>query len=538
MTCITMDTFLQMDRMMSYQELRLHGLLETPYHGASVHFVSHEWLSVHHPDPSSVHLRRLQAVFRQICAGDARELFTDKDWSLVTQGTWATDGEWMTNGRSNEEHIRVPLAEAEAALVDHVRSGLIWLDFASIPQLGSSTDALNEHLRSAKLAARSIPHYLGRSTFFWVVAPRARHEDLDKDCGFSSWRQRGWCRLEEWANVLSETPMVPLIVTDAPTISTYEMVHFMLESIGKDERASCMGNFSCCARGHSMEELLPPKTRKASSKITRTPCDKTHVADVLSKMYRSKLKSQLVFAPYMGYLLCSLGHTLCAGVTSKGTCNFMTGDEEESEEYFRVKFGLRAHQKHGGTDLLQAAVWCHHHAMMRKALDRESATSKNSSGQTALDVAVMSGNVEAAQVLLETGDFASVLDLPSIVGSTAVQFAAENGHVGIVELLVTHQASVNIGMPEGPLAGRTALHSASAKWQAECCRVLLEHRASINAPDEQGVTALELASVDRPMLIGNQDLNARRHTLRVLLKQTRRSMSTGELGDSVDSYHQ
>ena len=86
MACMTLRTFLGLDSFLSYGELKKRGFMVSPGKELAVHFVSHEWLSVEHPDPSSVQLRRLQQVFRQILDGDSAELFSDDDWNTFSQG--------------------------------------------------------------------------------------------------------------------------------------------------------------------------------------------------------------------------------------------------------------------------------------------------------------------------------------------------------------------------------------------------------------------------------------------------------------------
>lgn len=512
MMCMKMSTFLQLDRLISHGELRSRSLLFKPWPQASVHFVSHEWLSSTHPDPSSVHLRRLQEIFRDISAGNVRKLFTDKDWSTIKQGRWSRLVQpW------GDEQVRTHVSEASLQRsVDH---GLIWIDFASVPQV-VDLDGAFQYGRCSKLAIRSIPNYMNRSNFFWVLAPAAEHADSSAS-GFSSWRQRGWCRAEEWANILGKKPLIPFIVTDEPMISTYDMAPFMIESMNKPERAPCRGAFSCCKNGHSVEKMLPALRKSTSLNGTRIPCDKLEIVDMLSKMYRAKLRAHLVFDPYVGYLLCSLGHTLCSGVDAKASPNFMAA-ETDTVELFSAKFGLQAHAKHGGANLLQAAIWCHHHAMVWQVLGSEEASFQNVFGHNALDVAVVSGNLEAARALLDTNEIGpEALDLYSVHGVTPLQFAARHGHADLVELLLTRRASVDLRTQGTPHDGRSALHLASSKWQAECCRVLVERRASVNLCDARGISPLELASLDRPMLVGCQEPLAQSRTLRVLLKQAR-----------------
>ena len=92
MQCISMDSFLRMDRIVSHGELEKRGLLMVPESHMLVHLISHEWLS------SSVQPRRMQGVFRQIIDGRGRSLFME-DWISFSEGCSAT---WTKNTRNLE----------------------------------------------------------------------------------------------------------------------------------------------------------------------------------------------------------------------------------------------------------------------------------------------------------------------------------------------------------------------------------------------------------------------------------------------------
>ena len=61
--------------------------------------------------------------------------------------------------------------------------------------------SLGEDSHAQLRAIGSIPYYIERSTYFLVVAPRAEHRETGARCDLESWRGRGWCRLEEAANL-------------------------------------------------------------------------------------------------------------------------------------------------------------------------------------------------------------------------------------------------------------------------------------------------------------------------------------------------
>ena len=246
MACMTVRTFLELDIFPPYGELKKRGLLVSPGTEIKVHFTSHEWLSTKHPDPSSVQLRLLQEVFRQILAGDGADLSIEDDWRTISQGVSAFWTSQFSDGEGSAQVDKVTLL----SFAQDVEEGVVWLDFSSIPQMIDVQDAdtaeLLQHEMKQALAVQSSPYYLERNNYFWVLTPDAVHEHRKDICGFASWRGRSWCRLEEWANFLSKRCLMPFVVTDAPKISTNSVASFMADNLHKPARIPCMGEFSFC----------------------------------------------------------------------------------------------------------------------------------------------------------------------------------------------------------------------------------------------------------------------------------------------------
>ena len=51
-------------------------------------------------------------------------------------------------------------------------------------------------IKNLQLAVDSIPAYVERSSLLLVLVPVCMHVDRQEMCNYSTWRQRGWCRLE------------------------------------------------------------------------------------------------------------------------------------------------------------------------------------------------------------------------------------------------------------------------------------------------------------------------------------------------------
>ena len=103
-------------------------------------------------------------------------------------------------------------------------------------------------------------------------------------------------------------------------------------------------------------------------------------------------------------------------------------------------------------DLLQVAVICHNE-MVRKllALRRPGAPwHRTDLGSTAFSVCCLSGNVEAARMLCDTGEISlDLMSSPNELGASPIHLAAGSGHVELVELILTHRGEG--GLAEGQL---------------------------------------------------------------------------------------
>ena len=75
-------------------------------------------------------------------------------------------------------------------------------------------------IEDLKAAVDSIPAYVERCSMMWVLVPPVAHSNLtDTICDFSSWRRRGWCRMEFAACKLSCGPDMPLMVSSGITLT-------------------------------------------------------------------------------------------------------------------------------------------------------------------------------------------------------------------------------------------------------------------------------------------------------------------------------
>jgi ankyrin repeat protein len=107
------------------------------------------------------------------------------------------------------------------------------------------------------------------------------------------------------------------------------------------------------------------------------------------------------------------------------------------------------------------------------------------SGETAMILALREESERVLPVLL--ADPAIDLEATAVNGNTALMMAAFKSNAAAVKLLIAKGARVN-------RTGWNALHYAAAAGSADIVRILVEHKADINAPSPSGLTALMLAA--------------------------------------------
>jgi len=132
--------------------------------------------------------------------------------------------------------------------------------------------------------------------------------------------------------------------------------------------------------------------------------------------------------------------------------------------------------------------------------------SPNTDGQTALMVVAKTGQVEAARVLLKKG--AKVNAVEKWRGQTALMWAVAQGHTAMVKELVANGADVNVrsivndwdrqvtGEPRAvyrPAGGLTPLLFAAREGCVDCVDLLVNAGADINYADPEAITPLLMA---------------------------------------------
>ena len=212
---------LQLDAWQPHQQLLSDALLvrvtKEVAKSTTIVFVSHQWTSFSHPDPTGAQLLALQGALSKLLGG---ELTVRADSVLKLVYNY---------------HRETGPAEWKQLL----ESGCVWLDFVSMPQpiAGESTHqrASSDHRLAAdgdpsstvvsdlRNAVASIPSYVERCSMMWAFVPSVPHTDLEGSifCDFHSWCRRGWCRMELAAATLARQDIPVVVVSCGSTAPQY-----------------------------------------------------------------------------------------------------------------------------------------------------------------------------------------------------------------------------------------------------------------------------------------------------------------------------
>ncbi|CAE7246569.1 Alpha-latrotoxin-Lt1a [Symbiodinium microadriaticum] len=177
----------------SHGALKEKDLLHEWYPGMFVIFVSHQWLSSVHPDPSGHQVQVLQQALRGIIDGTMQV-----HESLIA--------------RSDDKNLSAKTREC-------IADGFIFFDWFAIPQITARKHGVNEETTKsdAALAVQSIPAYVELSNLFIALVPELTHKDSSEPVNYSSWLSRGWCRAELWCRLLSNKFDTSVVVVYTPT---------------------------------------------------------------------------------------------------------------------------------------------------------------------------------------------------------------------------------------------------------------------------------------------------------------------------------
>ena len=162
-----------------HEELKAAGMLVEWQDGmGDVIFCSHTWLRWTHPDSEMREkFLLLTGLLRKIQAGKL-DIYPEAGASMILPKA--------------SKRLRITAANLKRSLAD----GYVFFDYMSIPQ---------QDVEAQQRAVISLGSYVSASSYFFVLAGPWRHENGSIRDDFA-WNDRGWCRMELTANMLSPTP--------------------------------------------------------------------------------------------------------------------------------------------------------------------------------------------------------------------------------------------------------------------------------------------------------------------------------------------
>ena len=161
MFTLPLRAFLEMRELRKHEILLTSGALRK-FHSrmGKAMFISHQWLTANHPDPSGQQFQVLQKALRNLISGRS-----------VVSVPPAIE-------------IAIGRSKCPKATDFQAQELFLWYDYFSCPQ-GEGWAATG----SRQLAIASIPTYVERCFFFVILCPAVSHED-GKALGHSTWAGR------------------------------------------------------------------------------------------------------------------------------------------------------------------------------------------------------------------------------------------------------------------------------------------------------------------------------------------------------------
>lgn len=210
MYTLHVDKLIALDRLQPHQCLLANSLL-TEYTEDVVEaatFVSHQWAGFQHPDPEGKQLAVLKKAILNL---------------------------QQRRARVHSDDISVMLGFGKKYAPDEILKLLrsyVWLDYISVPQITGTMAAhvKREHFRQA---LDSFPAYVQLSRFFVVLAPAVQHTDLPNTMlSYSSWKTRGWCRVERAARAFADGETSMLLITNDSVIVSVGVQDYLFDQPG------------------------------------------------------------------------------------------------------------------------------------------------------------------------------------------------------------------------------------------------------------------------------------------------------------------
>lgn len=442
-----------------------------PVHGMVV-FWSHQWLGRPHPDPENVQLKCMQGLLKKIASG-------------ASIGSLFADSKHTVSASDVSQQLGISEYELTSSLDESVH----WMDYFSVPQDVTST--------KQREAILSIAAFAASAHLMIVLCPPKGHWDSQKHCDLTSWRRRGWCRLELLSMAWTHEGF-PVVICSSP-----DQLRFATElSLKKMDAQSAPGRgaLTCCEMNH---------TRNGKS----WPCDKNHFSEIITKLHSVRVEAVRIrngFSLQWRWAV-AMGPIVFSGLTKMAQGQAGLSNQTQFLEEYHL--GLDELDEVGNTVLHWASfvgnvkcvqqlvsnagrtciIHCRNREEMHADIHQYSLLAGG--GVTPLMLAAERGFGDVLQVLL---DAKSNVNLAATYGATSLNLAATRGHSTCVDILLMHSADINTQLNEqagffGHCMGFTPLHAAAIGGQLDIVKQLMNYRADPDARSRFGATPLHCA---------------------------------------------
>lgn len=507
LTAMPVKEFMGLKKLQSYQECLAKGLTtQTIPEHAAVLFCSHQWLSFEHPDPQGIQLRDMQHILKTIIDGDVLDIMDPEAWRALAEGGYKIKQNGHLSPTASMQ-LGTPFQHSQLTVegfTELIQNAYIWWDFFSVPQNighekeqgeaevdntlsdGSQRLVTVDNPDSPQVRAiRSIPHYIERASFFFVIAPPALHADTGEVCDLETWRGRGWCRLEECANYLSITTMSPIFLTGEKQVHVQHLEDYWIHVANTREGAVGCGKFTCCAMNH--------KRRLDDGTEEVVLCDKGHCMEVVEKMWRhKKAHGEKIENLNVTAFTATCSSTLFAtGPGSDWHVGPLLGHISDPREQVAALQSALSPMKRVLGSVAQVGCTAPVQELLRLG---EALEELDILGRSPLHNACIHGNVDMVRFMLEHAGARRhvIANLANKhTGVTPLVRAAQQGHTAVVQQLLDAGADTSCQRVD---TGDSALHCAAAMGRHECVRLLLEANANACMLNHKGQTALDLAA--------------------------------------------
>lgn len=474
MYVIQAEDLLKLNCLIPHEEAVRRGLIR-PVNEATdkmIIFWSHQWLGRDYPDPEDRQLKCMQSIVNKASSFSG--------FQAIIAGSEHT---------KSASDIEQQLGMSKADFIQAMGKSVHWVDYLSIPQDPSRTD-------EQTLAINCIPAYTAKSRLMIVLCPPSEHAVTGESCELSTWRKRGWCRLELMSMTWTH-PRFPVMIAESP-----DSLRIGAELMPKKMNASqsaCNGEFTCCQGGH-MRQGSPVQ------------CDKHiiySVLDRLHRMYVSNVKAEVGEGLKWRWAK-SLRHVVLAGTLQAEEVVLNSSLSKFLDDY---SLSIGSLDEAGNTPLHWAAYVGNFESVC-ELLSHESAAnlldSRNraemhpdihqysliaGAGVTPLMLAAERGFSNIVLALLVAGAEVNAL---ATFGATALNLAATRGYTDCVSILLEREADVTTQLNSqstffGHCVGFTALHSAAIAGHTETVCLLLDSEADPNHASQMGVYPIHCA---------------------------------------------